>query len=296
MRCVRCGVNTQYRARTAGKGCECGEAFAFEPKYKDPLADRAFGTAIERVSAGGTLKWLPVHLHYEVCRRIYRRRWFKRREVPIDRPAFDSLWERWKAAHGLPPTAIDGVLEPMGLAAGVYPDVLDYAFDRAVITDSDATLQMLLANNFHVDNRCAVLSIDRQPSAAFDTVLSMVRQSPGLQVLAVHDASAAGSAMAGRLVFDDEWFHHQVRDGTATVVDLGLRPDQTKPFKGCFLRSDARSADLTVSKTDRTWLSRYRLELAAVPPLSLVRLLQRAFFQPGQSGDADFVGGDDGFG
>lgn len=303
MRCVRCGKDTPYRSRPKDERCSCGEPFAFEPKYRHPLADAAFAAAIDRVSAGGSLRWLPVHLYYEVCRRIDRRRLLHRRVVPIDHAGFDRLWSRWTGAHGWPPTALADDDALTASPTQLPPDVADYAVDRAVVTDSDATLRLLLANNFHVDNRCAVLTVGGEPSGVSEAVLAMLRRSEQLTVLALHDASVAGSTMASRLLFEDQWFRDLVADGTATVVDLGLRPDQAKQFRACFLRTDQRPAsDAILSKKDHRWLSRYRLELAAVLPATLMGRLQRTFTAPiGAVADA-FAGpvaggdGDDGFG
>ena len=303
MKCVRCGRNTGYRNRTKDERCPCGEPFAFEPKYRHPLADASFAAAIDRVSASGTLRWLPVHLYYEVCRRIDRRRWVHPRVVPVDRGGFDQLWSRWTAAHGWAPTALSEDDAFTASPVQLPPDVAHYAVDRAVVTDSDATLRLLLANNFHVDNRCAVLTVGGEPSEVFEAVLAMLRRSEQLTVLAVHDASVAGSTMVSRLVFEDQWFRQLVADGKATVVDLGLRPDQANPFRGCLLRTDQRPPKGAIlSKKDRRWLSRYRLELAAVLPATLMGRLQRTFSAPSEAGTDAFAGpvgggdGDDGFG
>ena len=41
----------------------------------------------------------------------------------------------------------------------INPDVSAYSFDRLVVCDSAIIAQFLIANNFHFENNCAVLSI-----------------------------------------------------------------------------------------------------------------------------------------
>ena len=48
-------------------------------------------------------------------------------------------------------------------------DIADYSFDRAVICDRARTADLLIANNFHFENNCAVLSVDGYPPHAFET-------------------------------------------------------------------------------------------------------------------------------
>ena len=62
------------------------------------------------------------------------------------------------------------------------PDVADYSFDRAVICDRARTVDLLLANNFHFENNCAVLSVEGYPQRVFETVRTMLKRNPQLRL------------------------------------------------------------------------------------------------------------------
>jgi hypothetical protein len=106
-------------------------------------------------------------------------------------------------------------------------DIADYSFDRAVICDRARTADLLIANNFHFENNCAVLSVDGYPEPLFDTVRAMLKRNPKLHVFALHDSSPAGCRLAHRLRTNPEWFA-----GQGKVTDVGLRPSQAGASTG----------------------------------------------------------------
>ena len=65
-------------------------------------------------------------------------------------------------------------------------DIADYSFDRAVICDRARTVDLLVANNFHFENNCAVLAVDG---------ISFAIQ-PGERVVVVDDVLATGGTLA----------------------------------------------------------------------------------------------------
>lgn len=107
-------------------------------------------------------------------------------------------------------------------APQVNPEVMKYSFDRVVVCDRPEIAQCLIANNFHFEHNCAVLSLDGYPHDIFETVILMLRRNPELSVYALHDASPAGVALPHILRTDPRWFG----GGGATVYDLGLLPRQ----------------------------------------------------------------------
>src|SRR5689334_6817704 len=72
MKCIHCQRDSKLRERTGGCCPQCHRKFAFEPQEGDPLTDAAFAAAIERVSSGGSVRFLADHLYYEVRRRLRR--------------------------------------------------------------------------------------------------------------------------------------------------------------------------------------------------------------------------------
>ena len=176
-----------------------------------------------RPAALALLAWLAI----SGFSRLYRRPAM----VTLDQATFDGLWQRWVSAHGTPTGLI--VRKPdRAVSKPREADIGDYSFDRAVICDRARTVDLLIANNFHFENSCAVLSIGGYPRGPFETVRTMLKRNPKLQVFALHDASLAGCELAHTLTNDPLWFQ-----GQAPVTDVGLRPRHAGPFRGLFLPS-----------------------------------------------------------
>jgi hypothetical protein len=317
LKCIHCQHDSKYQERSDRRCPKCRHLFAFEPKQQDPLTDPAFQAAIDRVSAGGKLRFGPDNLRYELLRRQLRR--YKPRAIaasvfsaigllgltgvgflpalgllpgavglvllyrrlrrvppspqhPLD---FDRLWHRWRQVHGAPTTLI--VPRPARPFREPGPDVGNYSFDRAVICDRQETVDLLLANNFHFENNCAVLSIHGYPPGAFEVVLAMLKRNPRLRVFALHDASLEGCTMAHLLVTQPAWFPG------FTVIDVGLRPGHAGPFLGLYRESTQQVlAQPGVAAEEAAWLSRYTLELAVIRPEQVLKRLYRAIHRQDQ--------------
>jgi uncharacterized membrane protein YgcG len=196
-------------------------------------------------------------------------------KVALHRSDFEKMWDRWGQIHGKVPSAIQRKPqeEPSRAARPVEPDLEDYSFDRAVICDRARTADLLLANNFHFENNCAILSFDGYPKPAFESVRRMLKRNPRLEVYALHDATPVGCRLAHRLATDPEWFKGQGR-----VIDVGLRPVHAGPFKGLLLPGDSGviRAGNGISTQEARWLSEHRLELAAIRPEQVLKRLFRA--------------------
>ena len=106
--------------------------------------------------------------------------------------------------------------------ATVSPDISAYSFDRLVVCDSPEIAQFLIANNFHFENNCAVLSITGYPQNIFDTTMEMLRRNPDLKVYALHDCTPRGIGLVDRLRTSPNWFS----DSSAIIVDIGILPRQ----------------------------------------------------------------------
>jgi len=221
--------------------------------------------------------------------------WFRRRgAVPwrrLARTDFDKLWRRYLSVHGAPSRLIERRTRE-GPARIDPAEMLAYSFDRAVICDRPETVDLLIANQFHFENNCAVLAIDGYPQHAFETVRTMLRNNPRLVVLALHDASVAGCQLAQRLRSDPAWF----KDGVP-VLDVGLRPKHAIAFLGQHEPapiSHAVTAGAGITSAEGAWLSRNMLALAVVIPEQIVKRLFRAI---GLAEDRhDSSGGSDGRG
>lgn len=202
---------------------------------------------------------------------------------------FRDLFTRWQRAHGIP----KGFIAPPERESPSRvppPDVVEYSFDRVVICDEPHTVDLLLANNFHFENNCAVLTANGYPPGPFETVRIMLKRNPKLQVFALHDASPYGCRMPHEVANDPEWFQ-----GQAPVIDVGLRPVHAKPFTG-FLLANTHGRIVPepgVTMREAEWLSQYNLELAAVRPEQVLKRLYRAINKRSETstaaGDGDGV-------
>jgi hypothetical protein len=196
--------------------------------------------------------------------------------VRVSRESFDSMWQRWCKVHGTPAGVIERRPQP-AKARAVEPDLADYSFDRAVICDRARTVDLLLANNFHFENNCAVLSAEGYPPGPFETVRAMLKRNPRLQVFALHDATPKGCRLAISLASDPAWFAGQVK-----VIDVGLRPSHARRFEGLWVepRGSHIQADEAITEFEAQWLRKYALELAVIRPEQVLKRLFRAINAP----------------
>jgi DNA-directed RNA polymerase subunit RPC12/RpoP len=224
------------------------------------------------------------------------RKSFQERRHPLPElitlPQVREWLRRWQTINGdttllLPPLA-------QSQPRSISPDISAYSFDRAVICDRDEIAQFLIANNFHFENNCAVLSLDRYPQDIFSTVMEMLKRNPDLKVYAIHNADAKGLNLVHRLRTDPNWFGDQ----SIQIFDLGLSPNQV--LKGKRFRIISSSASQTLSNEARQGLSKYELqwlengnivELESIMPQRLLQVLNVGIVrsQGGDSGDGIFL-------
>jgi len=304
VKCIHCHTDSKYAARTNRSCPKCQHQFAFEPKAGDPLTDGAFQAALERISSGGTVRFTDRNLYYEIVRRTQHRSkalpWvlaalavfslllgvfasaffffpagllsiatiitWPGKLAKLSFTQFSRHLGRWNQVHGVPKGLIVRKEPAQGpLVRALPPDIQHYSFDRAVVTDRAETVDLLLANNFHFENNCAVLSVDGYPEPAFDVVRGMLKNNPKLAVYVLHDATPKGCSLAGHLATND-WFQP-----SASIVDVGLAPEHARPFRGCW-----QVAGEWTAASGAGWLAHYSLELAVVRPEQIIKRLFRA--------------------
>jgi len=199
--------------------------------------------------------------------------WKGGRFAKLDESKFSELWKRWVAAHGEPQGRIIRREKPAKAPAAVEPDLTDYSFDRAVICDRARTVDLLLANNFHFENNCAVLSVGGYPEGPFEAVRKMLKRNPRLQIFALHDCTPDGCKLPYKLTNEADWFKAQGR-----VIDVGLRPVHAGPFKGMLLPALSRLVEpgFGISEKEAAWLSEQQLQLAAIRPEQTLKRLYKA--------------------
>ena len=167
--------------------------------------------------------------------------------------------------------------------ATVNPDVTAYSFDRLVVCDSASIAQLLIANNFHFENNCAILSITKYPQSIFDTTMQMLRRNPDLKVYAIHDCNPQGISLVYNLRTNANWF----LNSEIAIIDIGLTPRQIISTKrGMFIQSSPESAQAAkqlpeeirqnLSAEELAWLESGKfVELESFTPQRIIKVLQK---------------------
>ncbi|MGM3305501.1 hypothetical protein ACSQ6I_05830 [Anabaena sp. WFMT] len=202
-------------------------------------------------------------------------------ELLVTQSYLDSWLERWQQING----TLDKVLpvpQEKITPVAINPDVTVYSFDRLIVCDSATIAQLLIANNFHFENNCAILSINGYPQSIFETTMEMLRRNPNLQVFAIHDSSPKGVSLVHRLRTSDNWF----LNSAVKIIDVGLFPRQILANKrGMFIQNTAylakKSIELpleirqTLSAEELAWLDAGNsVELESFTPQMLIKVLR----------------------
>jgi hypothetical protein len=215
----------------------------------------------------------------------------------IDRQDFHDWLNKWAFIND-PPIKM---LEPPKIYTTQVtskPKMIAYDFDRVVVCDSPKIAQLLLSNNFHFKNNCAVLAIDRYPQHIFGPIKKMLDQTPDLKVYAFHDCSPQGLKMIRHLRSEKIWFP----DLTIPIISIGILPHQVRDNIDLVSQS-VKSADAAqhlpshlrsnLNPTELAWLDAgFYLELESFPPQKLIQILQRAInesYQLAEIEDGDLV-------
>jgi hypothetical protein len=212
------------------------------------MISRALGRTLAGISELG-VRVTADQLYYATCRAVLGplhrgpRRPGYLLPSPLPRPAFDRVLAR------ADPDLVRGRL-PVPAGATDAPDLLDYGLPRLLICQHDSIAAMLLANDLHMESGTAVLGgtqvVDGVPEP-----LRAAMERGATTVYLLHDATAAGAAWRDGL-----------ENGIACrVVPLGLRPEQARALH--LVRGPSGGA-----------------ELAAVPPVHLLRVLRRLLGKP----------------
>jgi hypothetical protein len=200
----------------------------------------------------------------------------------INREQFNRWLARWNSINN-PPEKLLPIPETNNLPALPNLDVTAYSFDRVVVCDTPEIAQLLISNNFHFENNCAILSIDGYPQSIFTITMEMLRRNLELKVYALHDCSPRGIQLVSRLRQDDSWFPNLA----IPIIDVGILPRQIIDNTNLLTLQSDESAELarqlpadvrsTLNPNELSWLDAgCYLELEFFSPQKLIRILQRA--------------------
>jgi hypothetical protein len=203
-------------------------------------------------------------------------------EFLFTRNDFLGWLNRWQEVNGAVVKLLPAPRSQAGNAT-VNPDVTAYSFDRLVVCDSAEIAQMLIANNFHFENNCAVLSITGYPQDIFATTMEMLHRNPALKVYGVHDCSPKGIGLIQQLQNSDRWF----KGSNVVLIDVGLTPRQVMSAPGLFIQtstesmqaaqqlSPAQLGNLTPAEVQWLTAGNY-VELESFTPQRLIQVLNRS--------------------
>lgn len=159
-------------------------------------------------------------------------------------------------------------------------DITAYSFDRLVVCDNDIIAKFLIANNFHFERNCAILSINSYPQNIFEITMQMLRRNPDLQVYALHDCSPQGVSLVSQLRTEARWF----RDSNVTIVDVGILPRQVFNARKVWMTISEKSAlqaknlpteiQQSLNTEELQWLMEGNfVELESFSPQKLIQIL-----------------------
>ena len=216
----------------------------------------------------------------------------------IDRQDFLNWLNRWSAINYRPGKILASP-NISTVQVDLNSKVIAYDFDRVVVCDSPKIAQLLLKNNFHFENNCAVIAIDRYPQDIFAPIKEMLARTPDLKVFAVHDCSPQGLKMIRHLRTEKIWFP----DLQIPIISAGILPRHIMDDPDRMLSQSAESiksskqlpADLRniLDPAELEWLDTgYYLELESFPPQELIQILQRGInksYQLSEIEDGDSI-------
>lgn len=207
---------------------------------------------------------------------------------------FEDWLNRWKEINGEISTKILPSPREEITPALVNPDVTAYSFDRLVVCDSATIAQLLIANNFHFENNCAVLSITGYPKNIFGAVMDMLRRNPNLKVYALQNATPRGVGLVHRLRSSSNWFENS----NVTIFNLGLLPRQIFASRDVFVQSSEESAQAAkempaavrqeLSAEEIAWLESGKfVELESFTPKKLMQVITQGIAKSNDPASSD---------
>ncbi|WP_254434383.1 hypothetical protein [Dolichospermum sp. UHCC 0352] len=204
-----------------------------------------------------------------------------KQEFLISPTQLQEWLNRWEQINNVPEKILPSPRQEI-TPATINPDVTAYSFDRLVVCDSANIAKLLIANNFHFENNCAILSITGYPQSIFNTTMEMLRRNPDLKVYAIHDCSSKGVSLVHHLRTSEKWF----LNSNVAIIDLGLLPRQIIASQGkMFTRFSSQLKDeakklsvdirLTLTAEELAWLDTGNfVELESFTPQKLIQVLR----------------------
>ncbi|KMW70966.1 hypothetical protein [Limnoraphis robusta] len=203
-------------------------------------------------------------------------------ELAINNHEFQGWLSRWQDVNGTYPKLLPFPQQSLQPAT-VNRDIINYSFDRLIVCDTAEIAQFLIANNFHFEHNCAILSITGYPQNIFQTTMEMLRRNPDLQVYALHNCTPKGMTLVHHLRTSQNWFLNT----NQVIIDLGITPHQVLDNEQRMLIEYSpnlaktsielpREVRQSLSPEELKWLDAGNfVELESFPPQQLIQIIQR---------------------
>ncbi len=230
--------------------------------------------AIARVASPGPVAYTERQLYYETCRMLrppaLSGAFPHTTEPAIAFEPFREALGALVAERGSPSGLLAGPERPPLPLDGREPDLAAYGLPRLLVCQSAEIARMLRANLFHMETACAIVAMPA-PAPLEDVYVAMLSRARHARVVALHDASPDGLSWLADISRQCE-----LPPG-ARLRPAGLKPVHAMRLQLVASRGMRNDAQwLALSATERAWLSDgWSAEVAAVPPLRLLRALRR---------------------
>ena len=257
------------------------------PNVNDRL-ETILAKSIDDVAAPGGLAYTEQQLYYEFCRHLTPR-WLRQvRKLlyltpvpPVSSAQFSAILKAYILQHGCPAGLLTAkTLSPL-LMTNSAPDLTSYGLSKIIICQEESIANMLLANYFHMDLSCAVLSLAAATPLP-DAICAMMARSMGACVYFLHSANLQALTLISQLRRSLD-----LSDGTPLVI-VGLRPRQISQMqlfatrlRDPVVEKERNCNDLPwyLTKREKEWLyANWCCELSSVKPDVLFRLLSREIY------------------
>jgi xanthosine utilization system XapX-like protein/DNA-directed RNA polymerase subunit RPC12/RpoP len=204
-------------------------------------------------------------------------------EFLIGESTFQDWLKRWQEINGNIQKLLSAPQKQNNQTTPINPDVTAYSFDRLIVCDSAEIAQFLIANNFHFENNCAILSITGYPESIFETTMDMLRRNSELKVYALHSCTPRGLGLVNHLKTNPKWF----QNSNVSIIDIGITPRQVfAAKKNIFVETSPQSSALAKQLSNEIcnnfthdelqWLQKGNfVNLESFKPQQLIQIIQR---------------------
>lgn len=193
---------------------------------------------------------------------------------PISYARFADLLAAYRSTVGEPAGLLANTTPTRLTFLGDAPDLADYGLPHLLICQHDEIAQMLLANWFHLETRCVVLSLATATPLP-EPLCAMLARTPEARVYLLHDASSTGLALIPRLRE-----RLQVPEAVR-VTAIGLRPAHAWQLHLVATRTHGSVEQheewpAYLAPRERAWLhAGWCAEIAVIKPERLLLALRR---------------------